>query len=68
MYAFYGILAIVAVALTVTHPKETFICIAAAPFCFVGIYSFVKAFNANSHDHTRIPRPTEKMRVAKRTV
>lgn len=44
MYAFYGILAIVAVALTVTHPKETFICIAAAPFCFVGIYSFVKAF------------------------
>ena len=43
LYAFYGIIAIVAVALTVMYTKEMLIGIAAAPFCIVGIYSFVKA-------------------------
>jgi len=44
LYAFYGIIAVVAVILTVTHPKETFIGIIAAPFCLIGIYAIVKAF------------------------
>ena len=44
LYAFYGILAVVAVILTVMYPKETFIGIGAGLFCFIGIYSIVKAF------------------------
>ena len=46
LYAFYGILAIVAVALTVMYTKEMLIGIAAAPFCFIGIYSFIKALKS----------------------
>ena len=44
LYAFYGIIAIVAVALTVMYTKELYIAIGAGMFCVVGIYAIVKAF------------------------
>lgn len=44
LYSFYGVLAIGAVILTATHPKEMFISICAMPFVIVGIYVIVKAF------------------------
>ena len=44
LYTFYGVVAIIAVVLTVTHPKETFIAIGAGLFVVIGSYVIVKAF------------------------
>lgn len=43
-YAFYGVIAIGAVILTVTNPKAMFIAVCVMPFVIVGIYVVVKAF------------------------